>query len=128
MNTQDDTYTRITQNGKIRNYVSYIENELPIIGHIELRAEGKAISKLVTTVEVVKQLFYSKTIPIYQINEICASTGRDGEKSLMKVVLSTKQLEVTHTGYQVNTDIRDQTEVVDVEIKRKTKRNLPSIL
>ena len=85
---------RITQNGKSRHYVQFIENYFltnKINGRLQLFAEGRAINKLVTVVEIVKQLLCGGSdinpFTLRQVNEIGTSSTTEGTTSTLSTTL-----------------------------------------
>jgi DNA-binding protein len=75
---------RITQNGKIRNYVTFITQSLLNNQIVELQAEGRAINKLVTVTEVVKSTLPAQQDSVQQIfqsNRMKSQWINDSEES-----------------------------------------------
>eukprot|EP00026_Physarum_polycephalum_P009305 Phypoly_transcript_09423.p1 GENE.Phypoly_transcript_09423~~Phypoly_transcript_09423.p1 ORF type:complete len:328 (+),score=51.45 Phypoly_transcript_09423:194-1177(+) len=107
---------RITTQGKMRNYISYATNLLSEQGEkqaseIILKAMGRAINKTVTIAEIIKRRIQG----LHQITQIDSTDITDVWEPLeqgldrvvttrhvssIQIILSTKQLDTNHVGYQ----------------------------
>eukprot|EP00244_Chara_vulgaris_P003742 TRINITY_DN169_c0_g1_i2.p1 TRINITY_DN169_c0_g1~~TRINITY_DN169_c0_g1_i2.p1 ORF type:complete len:290 (-),score=45.30 TRINITY_DN169_c0_g1_i2:842-1711(-) len=104
---------RITTQGKMRNYITYATTLLQEKGATEivLKAMGRAINKTVTIAEIIKR----RVAGLHQITTIGSTDITDlwepleeglnrlettRHVSMTTIILSTKELDKTSTGYQ----------------------------
>jgi len=87
----------IKDRGKMRNYISYIESL--DVATVQCVGKGRAMTKVITVVEVVKGL---KLGYEHQVTEIHMEQDNEGNAiSVMTVTLSKLPLDTKNPGYQL---------------------------
>jgi hypothetical protein len=108
----------IKDHGKMRNYISHIESL--DVTKIQCIGKGRAMTKVITVIEIVKGL---KIGYEHQITEIHMEQDNDGNGvSVMTVTLSKLPLDTKNPGYQRCGDvIINNRHIVLAESSRKLR-------
>lgn len=99
----DTSSIRITQNGKTRNYITYLQNQLESDGlengEVCFYGSGRATTKVVCIAEILKDLITG----LHQVTETLSikDTDTDEIEPVIQIRLSkSAPTDTTHSGYQ----------------------------
>jgi len=92
---------RITSQGKVKSYVTYVEKQLQLDHQVQLvSVKPSAINKTITVTEILKRLQPG----LHQINELKSQELDRGEfyeaVAILSVTLSKTPLDSSNPGYQ----------------------------